>query len=496
MATVITSLASAIPVIGNHIVSWLWGGFSVDNPTLNRFYSFHYLFPFLLAALRLAHLAALHQYGSTNPLGINASTDLVDFYPYFYVKDLVAILFLALFACFLVGFYPEALGHPDNNIPANPYSTPAHIVPEYNCSLWLSNKLSNNPTLCEELLITPWSTRLKPVKMTLLNGQFARKAGFCDDFFQKNQETKRTTHLWQLPSLQRLNVGHPDGFFPWLAGVIDGDGCFYFGPTHGLGWQFRFKIGQSNYNYKLLAYLKKKLGCGSISRAGKNHSQYLVLNPEILYHFLVNHFDFLKVPFLTRKKAWQYLCFKEALSFYMSEIGKQMSLDKRNDFLKKIKEKSKTIPESFIIAHSKKNRNYPSKGWVLGFTEAEGSFYLNEKKKGSLVHCVSWAQKNEKVLLECLAYRLYLTKAPSLERKSKDGTSYFWYKLQTRRQKRVESLIPFFEFRMKGMKAVEFRFWARSYRKWKGNFLKLNALRSGLRQSKKHASLSKINIYT
>lgn len=110
---------------------WLWGGFTVDNPTLNRFYSFHYLFPFLLAALSLAHLAALHQYGSTNPLGINAQTDLVDFYPYFYVKDLVATLGLAAFAALLVGFYPEVLGHPDNNIPANPMSTPAHIVPEW-----------------------------------------------------------------------------------------------------------------------------------------------------------------------------------------------------------------------------------------------------------------------------------------------------------------------------------------------------------------------------
>jgi ubiquinol-cytochrome c reductase cytochrome b subunit len=124
-------LASAIPVIGDSIVAWLWGGFSVNNPTLNRFYSFHYLFPFILAALSIAHLAALHQYGSTNPLGIQAQTDLVDFYPYFYVKDLVATITLASLAAVLVAFYPEVLGHPDNNIPANPYSTPAHIVPEW-----------------------------------------------------------------------------------------------------------------------------------------------------------------------------------------------------------------------------------------------------------------------------------------------------------------------------------------------------------------------------
>lgn len=129
--TVITSLASALPIVGTSIVGWLWGGFSVDNPTLNRFYSFHYLFPFLLAALSLVHLAALHQYGSSNPLGINAQTDLVDFYPYFYTKDLVAALALSLLAAYLVGFNPELQGHPDNNIPANPYSTPAHIVPEW-----------------------------------------------------------------------------------------------------------------------------------------------------------------------------------------------------------------------------------------------------------------------------------------------------------------------------------------------------------------------------
>lgn len=130
-ATVITSLASAIPVVGDHIVQWVWGAHSVDNPTLNRFYSLHYLFPFLLAALSLVHLAALHQYGSTNPLGINAQTDLVDFYPYFYVKDLVAVLGLAAAAAALIGFAPEVLGHTDNNIPANPLQTPAHIQPEF-----------------------------------------------------------------------------------------------------------------------------------------------------------------------------------------------------------------------------------------------------------------------------------------------------------------------------------------------------------------------------
>ena len=130
-ATVITSLASAIPVAGDTIVTWLWGGFSVDNATLNRFFSLHYLLPFIIAGATIVHLAALHQYGSNNPLGINPLTDKVSFYPYFYFKDLVGWVAFAIFFSVFVYYYPNLLGHPDNYIPANPMSTPAHIVPEW-----------------------------------------------------------------------------------------------------------------------------------------------------------------------------------------------------------------------------------------------------------------------------------------------------------------------------------------------------------------------------
>lgn len=130
-ATVITSLASAIPVVGDEITHWLWGGFSVDNATLNRFYSLHYLLPFIIAGASIVHLAALHQYGSNNPLGSLGTVDKVPFYPYFYSKDLVGWVAFALFFSLFVYFYPNLLGHPDNYIPANPMSTPAHIVPEW-----------------------------------------------------------------------------------------------------------------------------------------------------------------------------------------------------------------------------------------------------------------------------------------------------------------------------------------------------------------------------
>jgi len=130
-ATVITNLFSAIPFVGGAIVEWLWGGFSVSNATLNRFFSLHYLMPFLIAGLTLVHLSLLHRTGSNNPLGINKNTEVVTFYPYFYVKDLLAFFVLLFVFSFFVFFFPNTLGHSDNYIEANSLVTPAHIVPEW-----------------------------------------------------------------------------------------------------------------------------------------------------------------------------------------------------------------------------------------------------------------------------------------------------------------------------------------------------------------------------
>jgi len=130
-ATVITNLFSAIPFVGGAIVEWLWGGFSVDNATLNRFFSLHFLVPFLIAGVTIVHLALLHEHGSNNPVGTESSVDKVPFYPYFYVKDLLAFFgLITVFATF-VFYFPNAMGHPDNYIPANPIVTPSHIVPEW-----------------------------------------------------------------------------------------------------------------------------------------------------------------------------------------------------------------------------------------------------------------------------------------------------------------------------------------------------------------------------
>ncbi len=132
-ATVITSLFSAFPVVGESIVTWLWGGFSVDNATLNRFFSLHYLLPFVIIGVVVLHLAALHQHGSNNPLGIDVKSkkDTIPFHPYYTIKDMFGFsVFFMVFAWF-VFFQPNYLGHPDNYTPANPMVTPAHIVPEW-----------------------------------------------------------------------------------------------------------------------------------------------------------------------------------------------------------------------------------------------------------------------------------------------------------------------------------------------------------------------------
>lgn len=130
-ATVITNLFSAIPGIGQSIVQLLWGGFSVDNPTLNRFFSLHYLLPFVIAALAVLHIVFLHEHGSSSPTGLPPKIDNVSFSPYFIVKDLFGFWIFFIFFFVFVFFYPNVLGHTDNYIPANPLVTPTHIVPEW-----------------------------------------------------------------------------------------------------------------------------------------------------------------------------------------------------------------------------------------------------------------------------------------------------------------------------------------------------------------------------
>nr|AIG54270.1 cytochrome b [Pampus argenteus] len=130
-ATVITNLLSAVPYVGVTLVEWIWGGFSVDNATLTRFFAFHFVLPFIITALMIIHLFFLHLTGSNNPIGLNSSTDKIPFHPYFLYKDLLGFVILLTALTSLALFFPNLLGDPDNFTPANPMVTPPHIKPEW-----------------------------------------------------------------------------------------------------------------------------------------------------------------------------------------------------------------------------------------------------------------------------------------------------------------------------------------------------------------------------
>nr|ABY80854.1 cytochrome b [Lepidophyma reticulatum]ABY80855.1 cytochrome b [Lepidophyma reticulatum]ABY80856.1 cytochrome b [Lepidophyma reticulatum] len=130
-ATVITNLLSAIPYIGTTLVQWIWGGFSVDNATLTRFFTFHFILPFVIIAMAALHLLFLHETGSNNPTGLNSNSDKIPFHPFFSYKDLLGALMISLLLLLLALFFPYLLGDPENFTPANPLVTPPHIKPEW-----------------------------------------------------------------------------------------------------------------------------------------------------------------------------------------------------------------------------------------------------------------------------------------------------------------------------------------------------------------------------
>nr|AKU61229.1 cytochrome b [Aeorestes cinereus] len=130
-ATVITNLLSAVPYIGKTLVEWIWGSYSVDKPTLTRFFTFHFLLPFIISAMVMVHLLFLHETGSNNPMGIPSNMDMIPFHPYYTIKDILGFGFFLLAFLTITLFYPDMLGEPDNYVPADPMVTPPHIKPEW-----------------------------------------------------------------------------------------------------------------------------------------------------------------------------------------------------------------------------------------------------------------------------------------------------------------------------------------------------------------------------
>lgn len=198
----ITSLATVIPFVGKNIVYWLWGGFSIDHPTLNRFYSFHYTLPFLLAGLSIFHIAALHQYGSTNPLGVNSQTSSVPFGTYFVTKDGVGLLYLALAFCILVFFYPEWLGH---------------------LAVLINNNHHYNMAICWNLQYT-LNTKQVLVKNSSNLKNALLKTKTKTSFLTEQSAGHKMLHSKVGSSETTCHTSNYEAFNSWLAGLIDGDG--------------------------------------------------------------------------------------------------------------------------------------------------------------------------------------------------------------------------------------------------------------------------------
>ncbi|YP_009536331.1 cytochrome b (mitochondrion) [Ornithodoros turicata] len=169
-ATVITNLLSAIPYIGHTITQWIWGGFSVDNPTLTRFFTLHFLFPFILLAMIMIHISLLHETGSSNPLGISNSIDKIPFHPYFTYKDILGVILALMLLTLVILIYPYMFSDPENFLMANPLITPPHIQPEwyflfaYAILRSIPNKLGGVVALVMSILIIlilPFTTKSK-----------------------------------------------------------------------------------------------------------------------------------------------------------------------------------------------------------------------------------------------------------------------------------------------------------------------------------------------
>jgi len=293
-------------------------------------------------------------------------------------------------------------------------------------------------------------------------------------------------HAWvenqKYSTHQRLNKEYlknsKDWFEQWLVGMTDGDGTFSIVRQNNK-WSLVYKIALSRYNLRALFYIKKQLGIGSVTK-DNNKGQILIRDRKKLEKYIFPIFD--KYPLLTSKQ-FNYEKFKQA--FFILENN---SFTKEEKDIKLFELKTKSIPNNYIspvwnnIKLPLKTVNNVSgiitKPWLVGFIEAEGSFYLVSKDSTRIVHGFGLTQKLDNIVLEAIGLVLHIS--TSVKYKSK----YNYYILDTTNSRAIENIIEYFHNTMKGMKAVEYRIWARSYYKDKGNYINLSKVRDILRKMK------------
>ena len=264
-------------------------------------------------------------------------------------------------------------------------------------------------------------------------------------------------------------------FYQWLVGFIDGDGTFSISQSLGK-WSLTFKVSQHEYNIRALHFIKNHLGIGNITKENKtNMVNYRIRDRKKLASIIFPIFD--KYPLLTSKQ-FNYLKFKEAYKILEDNNYTKTQKDELMLSLNKEINNDYISPAWNIINNVVNNTNEAnivmSKAWLIGFTEAEGSFYLVNKSKDRIVHAFEITQKLDKIVLTAIAHILGI----------KCTTKKTHYTVVTTNSRAIENIQKYFHNQMKGMKSFEFKVWSRSYVKYKGDFNKLNEIRNKIRSKK------------
>nr|AFD95919.1 intron-encoded LAGLIDADG endonuclease family protein [Talaromyces stipitatus] len=273
-------------------------------------------------------------------------------------------------------------------------------------------------------------------------------------------------------------------FEEWLVGFTDGDGNFHIaeqkvGDT--VKWNLSFKLTQSAYNARVLNYIKKELGIGSITKNGKK-LQFFIKDRKIIESVLIPIFD--KYPLLTTK-YFDYMKLKKALSILnnteVSKTYKDIEIKKLKDSKPPVNYISPAWNNARLpLTNVDSLNNVMTKSWLVGFIEAEGSFYLTNKDSNRIVHGFGLTQKLDKIVLESIGILLHIST------KVKYKEIYNHYILDTTNSRAIENIIEYFNNTMKGMKSLEYRIWVRSYIKYKNNFDKLYKIRNFVRKLRKN----------
>lgn len=276
-------------------------------------------------------------------------------------------------------------------------------------------------------------------------------------------------------------------FEPWLVGFTDGDGNFHISQQKvgsSTKWTLGYKLTQSTYNLRVLNYIKKELEVGSITKDGTTKVQYVIRDREVLEKVLIPIFD--KYPLLSTK-YFDYMKLKKALCILNNNY---LTREEKNLELIAIKNSK---PHKYYISPAWNNANLPftgvdtinkvmTKSWLVGFIEAEGSFYLTNKSPNRIVHGFGLTQKLDKVILEAIAITLHIKNPVRFKE------LYDHYILDTTNSRAIENIIAFFKDTMKGVKYLEYRIWARCYTKNKGDYSKLLKIRETIRKLRKRFS--------